>query len=570
MLRRFYRYYRPYKKLFFLDFGCAVLAAVLELLFPIVVKYVIDTIVPQNHFSTVLFVSIGLLGFYLLNTYLKYIVVYFGHLLGVYIENDMRYELFEHIEKQSFRYFDETKTGTLMSRLTSDLFEISELAHHGPEDLFVTCMTFVGGFVLMYQIHPTLAILTSILVPLMAVAVAIFSRKMKKINTRIYENLAEFNVGLENTISGIRVVKAFSNEAYEKEKFKRLIIIYKKAKRQFYKTMGNVSSFNYLLIRLVNLFALLFGAYFTIHDNLSPGVFTGFILLTNVFVRPIELINIMIEMYPKGLAGFQRFTEELAREPEIVDSPNAIDIETLKGDIVYDHVSFQYNDENVVLKDIHLSIREGEKVALVGPSGVGKSTLCHLLPRFYEASSGDILVNGISIKDMTQHSLRKRIGIVQQDIFLFGGTIKENILYGKLDATDEEVWEAVKRAHLLDVIEKMPNGIDTEIGERGVRLSGGQKQRLSIARIFLKNPDVLILDEATSALDSHTEKVIQESFDELAQGRTTLIIAHRLATIQHADRIIFMTENGIQEQGSHEELMHQKGLYYQLYQTQFR
>lgn len=570
MLKRFFSYYKPYKKLFLLDFSCAVIAGILELLFPVLVRYVIDDIIPHHNFSTVILIAFALLIFYLLNTFFKYIVVYFGHLLGVYIENDMRRELFAHYQKQSFSYFDHTKTGTLMTRLTSDLFEISELAHHGPEDLFVTVMTLIGAFVLMYMTHPILALITIITMPLIAVFTAIYNKKMSKINHAVYDSLSEFNVGIENTINGIRVVKAFANEEYEKQRFEKLLDTYKNAKQLFYKTMGNSSAFNYLFMRLINLFALFFGAYFTIHDRLSPGVLAGFILLTNVLIRPIELINIMIESNPKAFTGFKRLQNELSKQPDIVDSPHAKDISLLEGDIVYHDVSFQYNDDQLVLNRINLHIKKGEKVAFVGPSGAGKSTICHLLPRFYDVTDGEILIDRIPIKDMTLYSLRQRIGIVQQDVFLFGGTIKENILYGRLNATDEEVWQAIEKAHLSDVIQAMPQGIHTQIGERGVRLSGGQKQRLAIARILLKNPNILILDEATSALDTQAEQVIQEAFDVLSKGRTTLIIAHRLATIQHVDRIIFVSNEGIVEDGSHEELMQQKGSYYALYQSQFR
>lgn len=570
MLKKFFSYYKPYKPLFCLDFFCAVIAGILELSFPFFVRYVIDEIIPHHHFSVIILIALGLLAFYLLNTLFKYIVVYYGHMLGVYIENDMRRELFAHLQNQSFSYFDHTKTGTLMTRLTSDLFYISELAHHGPEDLFVTVMTLVSAFFLMYGMHPVLAMLTVIMVPVIAVISAFYNKKMEKNNHAVYDSLAEFNVGIENTLSGIRVVKAFANEEYEKQRFETLLDIYKHAKQSFYQTMGNSSAFNYLFMRLINLFALFFGAYFTIHDGLTPGILAGFILLTNVLVRPIELINIMIETYPKGFAGFRRLQTELACQAEIVDAPHAKEVNDLAGDIEYRQVCFRYNVDQDVLNNMSLHIKKGEKVAFVGPSGAGKSTLCHLLPRFYDVSSGDILIDNISIKDITLASLRQQIGIVQQDVFLFGGTIKENILYGRLKATEEELYDVIEQAHLSEFIQTLPEGIHTQIGQRGIRLSGGQKQRLAIARILLKNPNILILDEATSALDTQTERIIQEAFDVLSKGRTTLIIAHRLATIQHVDRIIFLTKEGIVEDGSHAELMAKKGHYYTLYQAQFR
>lgn len=569
LLKRFFSYYQPYKRLFLLDFCCAILAGILELAFPIAVNQVIDRIMPQNNFRYVLLASLGLLIFYMINTVLQYIVVYFGHVLGVNIETDMRNELFNHLQHQSFDYYDNRKTGKLISRLTTDLFEISEVAHHGPEDVFITIMTLVGAFLLMLQMHVQLAFATFAMVPLIMFALVFFNQKMTKVNTTIYENLGNFNAGVEAAVGGIRVTQSFANEPFEKDRFRLLSEGYRQAKIIFYKMMAVSSSYNYFMIRLINLFALIFGAYYTIKGELTYGQFVGFILLSNVFVRPIEKVNTMIESYPKGIAGFKRLTEELDKKPTIVDAPNAVAVDHLKGEIVYEDVSFAYEDHTKVLNHLSLKIRAGETIAFVGQSGSGKTTLCNLLPRFYEATGGKITIDGMNIKEMTLSSLRHQIGTVQQDVFLFPGTIRENIAYGKLDATETEIVQAVKLAHLENVINQMEAGLDTVVGERGVKLSGGQKQRVAIARMFLKNPPILILDEATSALDTETETVIQESLHSLAQGRTTLIIAHRLATIKHATRIVVMSDQGILEEGTHASLMAKHGAYRKLYDAQF-
>lgn len=569
MLKEFFSYYKPYKKLFSIDFGCAILSGVLELLFPVAVNKVIDTVLPTGNFKTIILVCSLLFALYLFSMTLNYIVVYLGHTLGINIETDMRRKLFAHLQKHSFEYYDEKKTGELMSRLTTDLFDISEVAHHGPEDVFITVMSICGAFVLMWNVHEQLAIGTIILIPILAIGLSIFNKKMKNVNRKIYSQLGEFNAGLENSLSGIRVVKAFANEEFEKKIFEGMIQNYRKNKLAFYKTMATSSSFNYVLMRLITLTSLVFGAYFTIKGELTTGELVGFVLLANTFVKPIERINTMVEMYPKGFAGFKRFNEELARKPAIVDSPNAKVAPHFNGNIHYDNVSFEYDDGRPVLENINLEVKAGEMVAFVGPSGAGKTTLINLLPRFYDTTKGSISIDGVNIKDYTLSSLRGQMGTVQQDVFLFNGTIRENVLYGKLDASDEEVERAIEAAKLKEVIEEFPEGLETPIGERGVKLSGGQKQRLSIARIFLKNPSILILDEATSALDTQTEQFIQNSFDELSKGRTTLVIAHRLATIKNVDRIIVVTPDGIVEQGTHKELLEKNGHYAELYYAQF-
>ncbi|WP_176744031.1 ABC transporter ATP-binding protein [Listeria monocytogenes] len=570
MLKRFFSYYKPYRTLFIIDFGCAVLAAILELAFPVAVNHVIDTLLPGKDFGLIITAALALLFFYILNTFMQYIVTYFGHMLGLNIETDMRRDLFSHLQKQPFGFYDNQKTGKLMSRMTTDLFEIGEVAHHGPEDIFISIMSLFGAFFLMLNINVKLAISTFILVPILTVLIVYFNKRMTKVTTGIFKDLGNFNAGVENAISGVRVVQAFANEPHEKGRFRVLNQAYRQSKLMFYKVMGLSFSFNYFLMRLISLFALLFGAYFTINGEISYGEFVGFILLTNVFIRPIEKINNVIESYPKGFAGFKRFLEVMDTEPTIQDEKDAKPAKAFRGDIAYNHVSFEYSDGKNVLNHINLSIKAGETVAFVGPSGAGKTTICNLLPRFYDVSAGEITIDGENIKQFTLPSLRAQIGVVQQDVFLFSGTVRENIAYGKLDASDEEIEHVVKLAHLSKVVKEMPDGLDTIIGERGVKLSGGQKQRLAIARMFLKNPPILILDEATSALDTETEQVIQASLEELAEGRTTLIIAHRLATIKHADRIIVVNETGIAETGTHDELLAQdNGAYKRLYDAQF-
>lgn len=569
MFKKFFSYYKPYKRLFLVDFICAIIAGILELIFPFAVNQVIDQVLPDGTLKDILMVSVILFALYILTMSLNYVVITLGHRLGINIETDMRRDLYNHYQKQSYAYFDEKKTGELMSHITTELFEISELAHHGPEDIFITVMTLVGAFLMMYSTHAQLAIITVAIIPVFGILLSVFNKKMVQVNQRIYNSLGVFNTGIQGALSGIRVVKAFANEDFEKENFEELIQNYRDTKIDFYQTMGVSSSFNYILMRLINLFAFLAGSFFTLRGELSMGEFVGFILMSNVFVRPIEKINTMLELYPKGYAGFKRFQEQLMMDPEIVDRPNAIEAPEFEGYIQYDHTSFAYKQGKEVLSDVSLTIQPGETVAFVGPSGVGKTTLVNLLPRFYEVTSGSISIDGIDIRDVTMESLRKQIGIVQQDVFLFNGTVRDNVIYGKLDATDEEVEAAIDASQLREVIDELPKGINTEIGERGARLSGGQKQRLSIARIFLKNPSILILDEATSALDTETEHYIQHSLNKLSEGRTTLIIAHRLATIKNADRILVVSKEGIVEDGTHNDLLAQNGHYAHLYRAQF-
>ncbi|PFV77140.1 multidrug ABC transporter ATP-binding protein, partial [Bacillus sp. AFS059628] len=477
MLRKFFSYYKPYKGLFILDFSCAVVAGLLELGFPLIVNQFIDKLLPGQNWTLILWACFGLLAVYMLNAGLQYVVTYWGHMLGVNIETDMRQKLFDHIQKLSFRFFDNNKTGHLISRLTNDLMEIGEIAHHGPEDLFIAVMTLVGAFSFMMMINWKLALLTFFVIPFLLWLALYFNKKMTGTFRRLFSDVADFNACIENNVGGIRVVQAFGNEKFEKEQFAVNNARFRTTKLMAYKIMALNSSISYMLMRLVTLFVLICGTWFVLQGELTYGGFIGFVLLTNIFFRPIEKINAVIESYPKGIAGFKRYVELLETEPDIVDAKDAMEVKHVHGDIQYNNITFGYENKEPILNDISLKIHAGETVAFVGPSGAGKTTLCSLLPRFYEQSSGSIQIDGIDTKDMTLSSLRKQIGIVQQDVFLFSGTIRENIAYGNLKASEAEIWQAVKRAQLEDLIYSQPDGLDTVIGERGVKLSGGQKQR---------------------------------------------------------------------------------------------
>lgn len=569
LLRRFFEYYRPYKWLFIIDFTCAIFAALLELVFPLAINKVIDDLLPQGNWKTILYACIILLTIYLFSAFLNFVVTYWGHKLGISIESDMRKKLFDRVQKLSFRFFDNTKTGHLVSRMTNDLMDIGEIAHHGPEDLFIAIMTLTGAFGIMLGINWKLAVLTFIIVPLMIYLSLYFSRKMSRAFNKMFADIADYNARVENNVSGIRVVQAFANENHEIEKFAVNNERFRLTKLLTYRIMAWNASVSFILMRFVNLFVLVCGTWFVIQKEMSYGEFVAFIMLSNIFLGPIKQINSVIETYPKGIAGFKRYLELLETEPDVADAPNAKTITNIKGNISYKDVTFGYENKDKILKNLNLHINAGETVALVGPSGAGKTTLCSLLPRFYDVDEGAIQIDGIDIRDLTLESLRTHIGIVQQDVFLFDGTIRENIAYGDLNASEEAIWEAAKRAQLEELILEYPEGLDTMIGERGVKLSGGQKQRLSIARMFLKNPPILILDEATSALDTETEAAIQLALSELSKGRTTLVIAHRLATIKDADRIVVVAEQGVLEEGTHEQLLQLEGTYSRLHRAQF-
>lgn len=569
LLRRFFSYYKPYKGLFILDFSCAILVALIELAFPIVLNKVIDDILPDGELKWIIMASLLLFGLYIFNSILHFIVSYWGHMLGINIETDMRKESFSHVQKLSFRYFDNNKTGHLVSRLTNDLMDIGELAHHGPEDIFIAAMTIIGTFGVMYYIDPTFTILIFLLVPIILILTIIFGKLMSKAFRQMFGDIADFNARVENNVSGIRVVQAFTNEDHEIKRFKVNNERFRMTKLFSYKVMAWNEAISGILTKVLSLFTLFVGAYFVLNGHLTNGDFIAFILLSGILLGPINKINMFIESYPKGMAGFRRYIEFLETEPEIADRSEAKTIDEIDGEITFSNVSFGYAANNRALHQINLKVRPGETVALVGPSGAGKSTICSLLPRFYEVNEGSIKIDGVDIRDFKLQSLRSHIGIVQQDVFLFDGTIRENIAYGDLNASEEDIWYAAQRAQLTDVINALPEGMDTRIGERGVKLSGGQKQRLSIARIFLKNPKILILDEATSALDTETEQAIQQALNELSIGRTTLVIAHRLATIKDADRIVVVSKKGIIEEGTHEQLMERQNAYYGLYTAQF-
>ncbi|WP_427137693.1 ABC transporter ATP-binding protein [Psychrobacillus psychrodurans] len=570
MLKKFFSYYKPHKRLFIIDFSSAVFVAILELAFPVAVQRFIDDLLPTKDWSMITQISILLLVVYIISTFLQYVVSYFGHKLGINIETDMRQELFTHVQRQSFRFFDNTKTGHIMSRITNDLFDIGELAHHGPEDLFIAFMTVIGAFTIMYNINPELAIIAIVMVPFLSIVATYGNIMMNKAWKNMYGKIADVNARVEDSVSGVRVVQSFTNESFEIARFKEDNGQFRLAKLVAYKVMAGTHSSIYMLTRLVTLVVLVVGAWFTYKGTLSNGELVSFVLYVNVLIKPVDKITALLELYPKGMAGFKRFLELVEQDPEIQDSPNALTVQHLKGDITFEKVGFHYDEHKPVLNDISLSIKAGETIAFVGPSGAGKTTICSLIPRFYDVQEGTISVDGLNIQDITTKSLRSQIGIVQQDVFLFTGSIRENIAYGKQDASEEEIRDAAKKAHLEDMIASLPEGYDTQIGERGLKLSGGQKQRLAIARMFLKNPPILILDEATSALDTETERFIQKALMELAENRTTLIIAHRLATIRDADRVLVVTEDGIAEDGSYSDLVAQNGIFARLHNIQFQ
>lgn len=570
IVRRFAQYYKPHKKLFIIDFGSAVLSGVLELAFPIAVQMFIDDLLPDGDWGKIIGASVALAMIYLVNTGLMVVVNYWGHMLGINIETELRRKAFDHLQRLSFRFFDNTKTGHLIGRVTRDLEDIGEVAHHGPEDLFIAIMTLIAAFGIMFTIHPPLAWITAIVVPVKMFFTSHYGSRMTRTWREMFNRVGEFNARIENNVSGIRVVQAFGNEDHERTLFAKDNANYRTTKLTAYRLMAASMSINYLGMRFTQLVVMVAGTYYVINDQITNGEFVAFLLLVNVFFRPIEKLNAVLEIYPKGIAGFRRYVDLIDEVPEIQDREGAIDAGELRGDIRLDDVSFGYTEHKTVLSHVDLEINAGETVAFVGPSGAGKTTISSLLPRFYDVTGGAITIDGIDIRDMTLASLRREIGIVQQDVFLFNGSIRENIAYGDLGASEDRILEAARRAKLDAVIADLPEGLDTVIGERGVKLSGGQKQRLSIARMFLKNPPILILDEATSALDTATEVAIQQSLNELAVGRTTLVIAHRLATIRNADRIVVVTEQGIQETGTHQELLAVNGVYRQLHDAQYR
>ena len=569
MIRKFARYYRPHWKLFILDITCAFLLAIADLVYPYMSRLFIDIYIPDRNLNMMLKMSFFLLLVFIIRYILQYIVTYWGHVLGIRMEADMRKDLFSHLQTLSLKFYDNNRVGYLMSRIVNDLNDISELAHHGPEEIFISVITLLGSFIIMLSMNWVLALSTFLMVPIMIVFVMKLRGKMYQ---RFLDNkikIAEVNSQIEESLSGIRVVKSFTNEDYEEEKFDLGNNRFRQSRENAMEAMAQFNSGINFFNNMIELITIATGGYLVYLNRLTVGELVAFLIYVNMFMRPIRRIANLNEQYQRAMTGFGRFQEILAVKPDIVEEENPLVLKDVRGEIEYRNVSFSYDNDSQVLEDINLKIKSGETIAFVGPSGAGKTTLCNLLPRFYEINKGAILLDGIDIRDLSLKSLRANIGIVQQDVFLFNGTIRDNIAYGKPGATDEEIVEAAKKAAAHDFIMELSNGYETEIGERGVKLSGGQKQRISIARTFLKNPPILILDEATSSLDNESERVIQQSLDQLAKGRTTMIIAHRLSTVQNADRIIVLTEEGIVQEGTHNTLINQKGVYRDLYLSQF-
>ncbi len=572
-IRDFLSYYKPHKKLFLMDMLCAFLVAVADLVYPMIAKNMINDYVPNGNIRLFAVWSVVLLVIYGVKAMLNYFILYYGHVMGVRMQAQMREDLFRHLEKLPFSYFDENKSGTIMSRLVNDLMDISELAHHGPEDLFLSLIVMVGSFAILCTVNVWLTIITFALLPFVLLIVVSLRLKMSATFKKARVELGEVNANLENSIAGIRVTRAYNNTDREEEKFRHYNNQYQTARNASYKVMGQFHSSLTFSTDILYLVVLAAGGIFFFGGQINAGEFTMYLLYINSFLQPVRKLINFFEQYQNGMTGFERIQEVFAVMPE-EESENAVTLETTNGDITFKNVTFTYEeseeDRKPVIEHLNLHIPQGKTVALVGPSGGGKTTLCHLIPRFYEITDGEILLDGTDIRTLSRKSLRNHIGMVAQDVFLFTGTIRENIGYGNLDATEEEIVDAAKKANIHDYIMTLPDGYDTYVGERGIKLSGGQKQRISIARVFLKNPSILILDEATSALDNATEMLIQSALEELSRGRTTIVVAHRLSTIKNADEIVVITEDGIPERGTHEELLQKGGLYNELYQYQFK
>ncbi|NLZ49398.1 MAG: ABC transporter ATP-binding protein [Clostridiales bacterium] len=572
-IRKFISYYKPYKLLFFADMFCALLLSAIDLVFPLLVQYLLDDVYVLNDrqviLKYVLIVGSALLLMYVVKLFCQYFITSWGHIMGARMEADMRRDIFDHLQKLSFSYYDNKNTGKIMSRIVNDLFDISELAHHGPEDLFISAIKLIGSFIILMSINVKITLILLLLTGVMILFSAYYNKQMKAVFKKNREKIANVNAQVQDSLAGIRVVKSFANEKIEKSKFDRGNQEFLDTKKDSYMIMGRFYSGNGFFQGLLYLSVILSGGIFISNGTLELSGLVVYILYINIFLNPIEKLVNFTEQFQRGITGFERFLEVMETEPDIKDKKGAKDLVDPKGNIQFKNVSFSYNDKHTVLNNINIDIEAGKTVALVGPSGAGKTTFCSLIPRFYEISEGFITVDGIDIRDLKLRSLRNAIGIVQQDVYLFAGSIGENIGYGKPGASKEEIIEAAKKANIHDFIMSLEDGYDTYVGERGVKLSGGQKQRISIARVFLKNPPILILDEATSALDNESERYIQRSLEELAKNRTTLVIAHRLSTIRNADEIIVLTDEGIKERGRHEELLKMKGTYSYLYNMQF-
>ena len=570
MIKRFLPYYKPYIRTVVLVIVGSLLLSSLELIFPLVLRYVMNTIIPQGEMQALYLYSGMLLGLYCLGYLLNYVVTYYGHFMGAKIENDMRHDLFRHLESLSFRYFDNSKTGQLMSRITSDIAEIGELSFRGPNDIIVCSLTMTGTIGILFFMNWKLAIFITILLLVKTAETILTNRKMKASFKLNRVRAGEISAQVEDSLTGIRVVKAFTNEEFELQKFSKVSNALLAARVASYKILARFSSGISFFSSIINVAMLVIGGTMIAMGQLPVSDFVAFFLYVgSIFMKPVLRLTVFTEMYQRGMAGFARFCEIMDDKPDFADAPNAINCDRLQGNILFKDVTFSYDHSSKVINNINLNIKAGEIIAFVGPTGAGKTTICNLIPRFYDVQKGAIYIDGIDIKNITLESLRRNIGIVQQDVFIFSENVHDNIAYGRIDATEEEIIAAAKASEAHEFITSLPDGYDTNIGERGVKLSGGQKQRISIARIFLKNPPILILDEATSSLDNETEKKIQRALNSLSKNRTTLIIAHRLATVQKADRIVVLTENGIVEQGKHEDLLSKKGVYYDLYQAQF-
>ncbi|MDD2235219.1 MAG: ABC transporter ATP-binding protein [Desulfitobacteriaceae bacterium] len=571
-IKKFILYYRPYKGLFFMDMFCAFVLSGIDLFFPTLIKYLMDDVYdkrPDNMLTIVFATSAALFVLYVIRYFCQKFITSWGHIMGARMETDMRTDLFSHLQKLSFSFYDDENTGKLMSRITNDLFDISELAHHGPEDVFISLIKIIGAVTIMLSMDVRLTLILLALMLLIVVFTAFYNHKMRAVFKDNRKKIAVVNAKAQDSLSGIRVVKSFANEHIENRKFNEGNKEFLASKESSYTIMGSFHSGNQFLQGILYLSVLVLGGVFLHNGHISTSELIAYILFINVFLNPIDRLVNFTESFQRGMSGFERFLEILNTKPEIEDSENAEELVDVNGNISFKNVSFSYNDKTAVLHNINLDIGEGQTVALVGPSGGGKTTFCSLIPRFYEVNEGSITIDGKDIRDLTLESLRKNIGMVQQDVYLFSGTIAENILYGKPDATIDQIIKAAKLANAHDFIMELENGYDTFAGERGVKLSGGQKQRISIARAFLKDPSILILDEATSALDNESERLVQESLNTLAHGRTTLIIAHRLSTIKNADNIVVLTTKGIEEQGTHADLMARDGVYSQLYREGF-
>ena len=564
----FLHYFKNHKRLFAVDISCALMIALIDLAFPLVTRASLYDLLPNGKFGVFFSLMAACLAFYVLRSFLNYIVCYYGHTFGIRVEADIRADLFRHMQEMSYDFYDANRTGQLMSRLTSDLFELTELAHHGPEDVLTSSVTIIGALIVMASIRWELALVVGILVPIFLVVIMSMRSGLSSVSVGVKQKTGHINTEIESSLSGIRTAKAFANEDVEIRRFDAANEIYKTSKREFHKAMGRFNSTMELFLTVLNVVVIAVGGFMIMQDKMDYRDLVTFSLYIATFVSPMRKLSTLSEMFANGFAGLNRFVEIMRTEPTIQDAGDAKALENVKGSITVDHVSFTYDGTLPVLHDVSLDVTPGETLAIVGPSGGGKSTLCQLIPRFYDVTDGTISIDGTDVRAIQQHSLHKTIGIVQQDVFLFADTILENIRYGRPDATDEEVIEAAKRAEIYTDIQAMPNGFQTYVGERGTLLSGGQKQRVAIARIFLMDPAILILDEATSALDSVTEAKIQRAFDNLSRGRTTLIIAHRLSTIRSANRIISIADGRITEAGTHEELLQKGGVYADLYNTQ--